>query len=411
MGEGRGEGENPPNHGRPRRFSYSLQRGLIAATRIWATFPWPCNPPSYKLTVMKRNIEHNGNSDCPRHDAARDLIALRFGRSLAMHVRPRRSALLGLFFVLATVALAVSCANDYAGRKGPDDQPGTAPPTPAPNATSSLGTPPTAIRPVPEVVTVEASDEHEGTVLPRHDGVFPANRGDQYVFGELSVSGDCLRVSYADQTDREATRDGLLVVWPAGFASRLNGGVVEVTGTDGRVVAKVGQTVRLSGKKVSHESESVGEWDWVGGEAGQCGGPFWLVGDEVTAMAPGASGIESDDSVFLPRLDHQRGPIVQPSAGVDGRLALHGRCLLLETSHPPGGYLVVWPPGFVVQRIRDDLYVLNGGGNVVARIGDDVKLGGRSSKAGSNYPGECPGAYFKAYNVRLIMPGQNAVGR
>ena len=326
-----------------------------------------------------------------------------------MHVRQWRHALWCLFLMLATVALATSCGNDDAGTMAPVNPPG--PTAAAPAATSSPSTLPTAAGAAPSVVGDEASGELEGTVLPRHGGVFPANRGDQYVYGELSMSGDCLRVSYTDQTDREATRDGLVVVWPTGFDTRISSGVVEAMGTDGRVVAMEGQTVRLSGKKVSRHSERVDEWDWHGGAAGQCGGPFWLVGDEVTAMAGQASGIESDDGVFLPRLSHQRGPIVQPLEGVDGRLALHGRCLLLETSDPPGEYLVVWPPGFIVQRIGDALYVLNGGGSVIARIGDGVKLGGNSSKVGSNYPGECPGAYFKAYSVRLTMPGQSRVRR
>ena len=69
-----------------------------------------------------------------------------------------------------------------------------------------------------------------------HDEAIPANRGDRYVYGELSIAGGCLRISYVDQVDREATRDGLLVVWPMGFGMRTSDGVVEVAGPDGRVV-------------------------------------------------------------------------------------------------------------------------------------------------------------------------------
>ena len=88
------------------------------------------------------------------------------------------------------------------------------------------------------------------------------------------------------------------------------------------------------------------------------------------------------------------------SAGVEGRLALRGRCLLLEVPYPPGEYFVVWPPGFNIQMMGDDFFVLNGGGSVIAKVGDDVMLGGNSGKEGADYPGECQGAYFKAYSVQ-----------
>jgi hypothetical protein len=90
-----------------------------------------------------------------------------------------------------------------------------------------------------------------------------------------------------------------------------------------------------------------------------------------------------------------------------GRLTLRGRCLLLETAHSPGEYFVVWPPGFKVHRTGDDLLVLNGGGSVIAKVGDHVTLGGRSGKEGADYSDECPGAYFQAYSVQRapVDPG------
>ena len=238
-------------------------------------------------------------------------------------------------------------------------------------------------------------------MFPRHGEAIPPNRGNQYVYGQLSLSGACLRISYVDQVDRQATRDGLLIVWPAGFEARTRGDTVEVTGADGRVVAAEGQTLRLSGKKVWRESAAIEEWDWDGGEVGHCGGHYWLVGDEVTAMGPGAMGPTPADGIYLPRLGHQRGPIVSPVAGLEGRLTLHGRCLLVESSYSPREYLfVVWPPGFNVHRTGDDLFVVNGGGSIIARVGDHVILGGSSGREGSDYSDECPLPYFHAYSVQ-----------
>ena len=105
-------------------------------------------------------------------------------------------------------------------------------------------------------------------------------------------------ISYADQTDRVATQIGLLLVWPAGFDVRFKGDVAEVIGADGGVLAAVGQTLRVSGQRVPDNLATVDEWDWNGGHVGHCTGPFWLVGDEVTAMTPKAPDVASDDGIF-----------------------------------------------------------------------------------------------------------------
>ena len=253
----------------------------------------------------------------------------------------------------------------------------------------------------PILMGSEVADDPAQPVIPRHGGPVLVNHGNNYVYGDLSWSGDCLRISYSDHVDRYRTRDGLLLVWPAGFDVQLSGDVVEVVGADGSVVAAVGQTLRVSGKRVPDKSAAVDEWDWDGGDGRHCAGPYWLVGDEVTTILTRASGVASDDGIVFPRIGHQRGPIVSPLAGVPGRLMLHGRCLLLEVPWPPGEYLVVWPPGFRVQDIGDDLFVLNGGGNVIVRVGDEVTLGRNSGPDGATYSDECPGAYFKAYSVTM----------
>ena len=258
---------------------------------------------------------------------------------------------------------------------------------------------PTSTRPVSPV------PDGETLMFPRHDGAVPPNRGDQYVYGELSLSSNCLRISYADQVDHQATRDGLLVVWPAGFEARNIGGMMEVTEVDGAVVASVGQTLRLSGKKVSRQWAEVDGGSWYGEDAERCGGPFWLVGDEVTAVGEGATGTPVTDDIVFPRLIHQRGPIVSPLEGMEGQLTLRGRCLLLKREYSSQEYFVVWPPGFKVHRTGEDLFILNGGGSLIAKVGDHVTLGGRSSKEGSHYSDECPGAYFKAYSVKRAPVG------
>lgn len=246
--------------------------------------------------------------------------------------------------------------------------------------------------------TDESSAVRVGLSFPRHGEVLPANRGDYYVYGELSRSGDCLRVSYVDQVDPVATRDGLLVVWPKGFEVEYDSQSVEVFDPGGNLVASVGQSLRISGKKVASKDE----WDWVG-SPDRCPGPFWLVGDEVSPVKVGSGlVVESYGGVLFATSGEQRGPIVSALEGLGGQLRLRGRCLVVGAFHSLEEYLVIWPPGFRLEGSGEGLSVLNGGGHVIAGLGDHVLLGGGSSKVGDAYAGECTGMYFKANSVELL---------
>ena len=296
-----------------------------------------------------------------------------------------------MFLALATGALLVACGDDPV-------PPATERPTPIIVSPTDASVGETALAPS------EAENTSVLMGFPRHFEPELVNHGKNYVYGKLSRTDDCLRISYTDQAARDRTRDGLMVVWPAGFDVQATGDAVVVLGPDQQVVAAVGQTLRVSGRSVPDNLAAVDEWDWSGGDPGHCAGPFWLVGDEVTAMTANAVDAESHEDIYFPRLGHQRGPLVSTAAGIEGRLALRGRCLLLEVPYPPGEYLVVWPPGFGVQQIDGDLFVLNGGGSVIVRVGDDAMLSGNGGPEGKAYSDECGSDYFKAYSVASRMP-------
>ena len=237
--------------------------------------------------------------------------------------------------------------------------------------------------------------------LPRHHEPPVVNTGANYVYGELLQSGVCLRVAYVDQTFPERTPDGLLVIWPAGFDFRVSDDIVRVVDQDGHVVASVGERMRISGRWLSEEAGKSPEWDWSGGSAGDCVGPYWLVGDEVTEVRNERTegGVASE--IFFPRLQHQRGPIGTLDALLEGRLVLRENCLRVVTTWEPGGFVVVWPPGFKVKIVEGEVVITNGGGSVVAQVGDDVALGG-GQPGGSRFPDEsrCPGGKWYAWTVR-----------
>ena len=313
---------------------------------------------------------------------------------------------LNLLLMLALVMLLTSCEGSL--DRPPEGTPASEAPVRAPTGIPQL----TVVSSPDNTGRETTSDKSKplaevvGLSFPRHDEVLPANRGDNYVYGELSWTGDCLRVSYVDQVDPVATRDGLLLVWPNGFEARDHGQLVEVFDSDGDLVASEGQTLRISGRKAA----VAGQWDWVG-SLDRCPGPFWLVGDEVSPAKGNGLGVESYGGISFATLGEQRGPIVSPLAGLAGTLRLRGLCLVVEEVDSLEGYLVVWPPGFRVEGSGEGLSVLNGGGYVIATVGDDIILGGRSSEAGSIYPGECDGAHFHAYSVRRSQEEGAGVGR
>ena len=230
--------------------------------------------------------------------------------------------------------------------------------------------------------------------LRHHEDGF-VNYGSDYIYGDLFMAHGCMRISYLGY-DAPADARGFMVVWPASVGLVAVEGVVFVIDRNGEVLATSGKTVRLSGRSSSARGEA---WDWVSGDGAPCLGPYWMVGDEVS----GGDALAVDASrpwVFFPRLRDVLGPKGHPEALLEGELLQSGRCLLVAADNLPGRYLVVWPPGFSAERDDRGVAVLNGGGNVVVRVGDHIALGGYSPDA-VDYPGneDCPGRYFYGYQV------------
>ena len=238
-------------------------------------------------------------------------------------------------------------------------------------------------------------------VLAVHRGTRLVNRGHNYVYGELLQAGECLRVSYFKMGEPPLVGGGLLLIWPLGYDFRIGDRVAEVLDEEGAVVAAVGDKVRLSGKRLRDSWGGFGDLEWFYGDEGDCEGSYWLVGDEVTSLTRSVSEVGSDDGIFFPNLPHQTGGVVMTLEGMPGTLALRDGCLVLEVSWPPWEYVVVWPPGFRAAELDGVLSVVNGGGSLIARVEDEVVLGGRGGPSGVSYSDECMGDYYSAYSVEV----------
>jgi len=236
----------------------------------------------------------------------------------------------------------------------------------------------------------------------RHHETGFVNYGRNYVYGDLFSSKGCLRVSYVSD-DVPPSPKGLTPVWPVAYELRVRDSVVQVIDGSGEVVASEGDTVRLSGRFARSGTAQVSEWDWVGESVEPCGGPYWVIGDEVSAGAD--LWLDPELSwVYFPRLVDARGATSHPEALLEGKLIFSDRCLRVASSNLPGQYLIIWPPGFRPVSNTEGVVVVNGGGNVVARVGEMLSVGGYSPDR-VDYLGnaECTGRFFYAY---VIEPGR-----
>lgn len=88
----------------------------------------------------------------------------------------------------------------------------------------------------------------------------------------------CLRLG--DEPDRTS----YAVVWPSGFDYKKVNGVVHILNSGNRTVAKVGDSIRVSGGEVSQLSPR----HFIQSVPGRirCAGPFWIAGNDVTVVAP-----------------------------------------------------------------------------------------------------------------------------
>ena len=97
---------------------------------------------------------------------------------------------------------------------------------------------------------------------------------------------------------------------------------------------------------------------------------------------------------------------VQKESGLEQMLALlEGRLELvdgyLRVVHSHGSYLAIWPHGFSVRAEGSEIQVLDGDDQVVAIVGETIKVGGGETTAevvelyiGKSLPDDCVGPFW-----------------
>ena len=92
---------------------------------------------------------------------------------------------------------------------------------------------------------------------------------------------------------------------------------------------------------------------------------------ERTVHDPPARPPQKQAGLFFPQL---RPASAFPQALGSGRLVVRDRCIHMAPDG--GGGLVVWPHGYSLRREGDEILVLNGRDEVVAKVGEEVRMGG-----------------------------------
>lgn len=132
-------------------------------------------------------------------------------------------------------------------------------------------------------------------------------------------------------------------------------------------------------------------------------------GSEPTHLMPTA---RNTMGIFFPQQAPMPGRSVA-SGALTGRLTAVDGCLRVYRKEGNTSYLVVWPPDVTLRVENSDIQILNVAGRVLARVGDDISIGGGAIPTLADLkaiaqpiqqfpPDACPGPYWLASEARGI---------
>jgi len=214
--------------------------------------------------------------------------------------------------------------------------------------------------------------------MPIHHEPLGTDLGGDYLSGELRVEDGCMKLyrtgwNSPGRTASQQLYDDWLPVWPQEFSLRHGGEKVRIVGSDGDLLASEGDTVRLGGGSI-----------WSGGTPQQeleetipqaCQGQYYFVGDEVSVVPQDEAKVISltGSTLWFPRSKTGGGG---PRTGMlapppeDKTLFLDGNCLRIGEHGP----VLIWPAGFYPDMKDGRVVVRNGGGRLMATVGQEMPL-------------------------------------
>jgi hypothetical protein len=201
------------------------------------------------------------------------------------------------------------------------------------------------------------------------------------LIGTLQLEGGCLYVQPLVGEGR------LMPIWQPAYTLRLDGDQVLVINGKGEVAARVGEEVNMGGGNGSAEA-------WVSQQIpSTCQAGYWIVCGARPNLIKDSELFSLDvitntESTVLflrykPALDRQ---VVDP-VSISGRLFTYDyrRCLSLK-NEKGADFNLLWPADWSARLEDNTVVVLDAAGQVVARMGDEVHLRGRSIPQSADVP-------------------------
>lgn len=234
----------------------------------------------------------------------------------------------------------------------------------------------------------QESDAHTVS-FPQHSEPLLTDRGWQYLLGVLELTNGCLRIRpFPSMNISIDDPDSYLLLWPSNFSLVDAGDDIRVVDGNGLITARVGDTLRVSGKRW-YEDDVSKELLTSIPELCRGYGYYWQVGDEVSSIGRVDSlGRGMPETVSIPgsalyfprsrtRVDGGGGTgVALRAAEAEGELVVDDNCLRIGEED---GYIIIWPPGFVPHIEDDVVEIRNSGGKTIARSGDYLVVGGGES--------------------------------
>ena len=266
---------------------------------------------------------------------------------------------------------------------------------PSPSAFSTVGNRPQTPIPTPTPLPPSPQPAVMVKVFPTHNEPLTTDWGyrhpslGHHIMVELVIEDSCLRTLGYEGVNNEPIPSYLLV-WPDGFKWWEEEDAIHISDQMGIVVARVGDMVRFSGRLIDSDSDLAREIEDRMSE--KCAPPYYLIGDDVSAVGPDEPDIVSvpDSDLYFIRTKTQKltGGFLDTLEPFSGPfwMTLDGNCLFITDEDHSERYVPLWPAGFYPHIGKDgEIEVRNGGGRTIARFGDRLYMRGSERR----YVSEC----------------------
>ncbi len=215
--------------------------------------------------------------------------------------------------------------------------------------------------------------------------------------GSLVEMDGCLRVT------TEGYDNGFLILWPNDSDIRAGDDNIEVLNGQMKIIARVGEPIRLGGGAAENSRGMSGMDEMIPGmPLENCPGPYWIAAPLETLVEQAVPDIYvnpySSNGQILLLMFNQSRPAIEEEI-LTGELTLdEQKCMRVDE------YTILWPPDIYPRE--EPLRLVDGHETEIVQIGDQVRITGAEKEAGDYRFFEnkvsCPGPFWGANQVSSL---------